>query len=99
MFVVSTYRKNKNPFQTQERLTCLAPAGKGFSHRALVSTTKLPLRSPLDVNLPSIHQIEANTEHGKVESKERFPLFHTPDDGGITTKPRSALTGLWLWTK
>ena len=36
---------------------------------------------------PAAQQIEANTGHGKVESKERFPLFHTPDCGGITTKP------------
>ncbi len=25
---------------------------------------------------------EASLGHGKVESKERFPLSHTPDDGG-----------------
>src|SRR5450759_3357927 len=35
---------------------------------------------------PAAQQIEANSGHGKVESKERFPLFHTPDCGGITTK-------------
>ena len=28
-----------------------------------------------------------NTGHGKVESQQRFPLLHTPDGDGITTKP------------
>jgi putative transposase len=37
--------------------------------------------------VPLARQIEANTGHGKVESKERFPLFHPPDCGGIVTKP------------
>jgi transposase InsO family protein len=36
---------------------------------------------------PVAWQIEANAGHGKVESKQRFPLFHTPDCGGISTKP------------
>ncbi|MDR3562923.1 MAG: integrase core domain-containing protein, partial [Negativicutes bacterium] len=36
---------------------------------------------------PVVRQIEANTGHAKVESKERFPLSHTPDCGGIMTKP------------
>ena len=36
---------------------------------------------------PAAQQMEANTGHGKVESKEPFPLFHTPDCGGIITKP------------
>jgi putative transposase len=36
---------------------------------------------------PVARQTEASTGHGKVESKERFPLFHTPDCGGISIKP------------
>jgi len=36
---------------------------------------------------PAARQMEDNAGHGKVESKERFPLFHTPDCGGIGTKP------------
>ena len=36
---------------------------------------------------PAAWQIENNKGHGKVESKERFPLFHTPDCDGIITKP------------
>jgi putative transposase len=36
---------------------------------------------------PAARQMEDKTGHGKVESKERFPLFHTPDCGGISTKP------------
>jgi putative transposase len=36
---------------------------------------------------PAAWQMEANTGHGKAESKERFPLFHTPDCGGISIKP------------
>jgi transposase InsO family protein len=35
---------------------------------------------------PAAQQDETNTGHGKVESKERFPLFHTPDGGGISFK-------------
>ena len=36
---------------------------------------------------PAAHPMEGNTGHGKVESKERFALFHPPDCDGITTKP------------
>ena len=38
---------------------------------------------------PATWQTENQTGHGKVESKERFPLFHTPDycDGQISTSP------------
>ncbi len=36
---------------------------------------------------PTAWQIENNKGHGKVESQQRFPLFHTPDCDGITTKP------------
>ena len=36
---------------------------------------------------PTARPMEDNTGHGKVESKERFPLFHTPDCDGINTKP------------
>jgi putative transposase len=36
---------------------------------------------------PAAQPLEDNTGHGKVESKQRFPLFHTPDCGGRTTKP------------
>ena len=37
---------------------------------------------------PSAWQAEANTGYGKVESEERFPLFHTPDyGGGISNLP------------
>jgi putative transposase len=32
-------------------------------------------------------QMQDHTGHGKVESKERFPPFHTPDCDGIITKP------------
>jgi hypothetical protein len=35
---------------------------------------------------PAAWQIENNQGHGKVESQQRFPLFHTPDCDGITTK-------------
>ena len=31
---------------------------------------------------PAAWQIEASLGHGKVESKQRFPLFHAPDCGG-----------------
>ena len=34
---------------------------------------------------PADWQIGTNTGHGKVESKERFPLPHTPDCDGIVT--------------
>ena len=36
---------------------------------------------------PAVRQMQDNTGHGKVESKERFPPFHTPDCDGIVTKP------------
>ncbi len=36
---------------------------------------------------PAAWQMENNKGHGKVESQQRFPLFHTPDCDGITTKP------------
>jgi putative transposase len=36
---------------------------------------------------PAARLMEDKTGHGKVESKKRFPLFHTPDCGGISTKP------------
>jgi putative transposase len=36
---------------------------------------------------PAARQMEDKPGHGKVESKERFPLFHTPDCGGISIKP------------
>jgi transposase InsO family protein len=36
---------------------------------------------------PAAWQIENNPGHGKVESQQRFPLFHTPDCDGITTTP------------
>ena len=36
---------------------------------------------------PAARQMDDNTGHGKVESKERFPPFHTPDCDGIVTKP------------
>jgi transposase InsO family protein len=43
--------------------------------------------SSLGYRPPAPGQMEDTTGHGKVESKERFRLFHTPDCGGITTKP------------
>ena len=36
---------------------------------------------------PAARQMQDHTGHGKVESKERFPPFHTPDCDGIVTKP------------
>ncbi len=33
---------------------------------------------------PGAWQEKINKGHGKVESKERFPLFHTPDGDGVT---------------
>jgi putative transposase len=36
---------------------------------------------------PAAWQTENNNGHGKVESQQRFPPFHTPDCDGITTKP------------
>jgi transposase InsO family protein len=33
---------------------------------------------------PQASQVESKTGHGKVESKDRFPLFHTPDCGYLT---------------
>jgi putative transposase len=36
---------------------------------------------------PAAGRMEDNTGHGKVESKERFPPFHTPDGDGIIIKP------------
>ena len=35
---------------------------------------------------PAAQQRQANTGHGKLESKERFPLSHTPDCGGISSE-------------
>jgi putative transposase len=38
---------------------------------------------------PAARQMEDKPGHGKVESKERFPLFHTPDCAGISIgRPR-----------
>jgi len=38
---------------------------------------------------PVAWQIEASLEYGKVESKQRFPLFHAPNCGGeLTNSPR-----------
>jgi putative transposase len=39
---------------------------------------------------PEAWLIETSQGYGKVESKERFPLFHTPD-GGEITNPNAAL--------
>ena len=39
---------------------------------------------------PEAWLTETSQGYGKVESKERFPLFHTPDCGEIT-KPNAAL--------
>jgi hypothetical protein len=39
--------------------------------------SSLGYRSPA----PAAWLTEASLGHGKVESKERFPIFHTPDDG------------------
>lgn len=36
---------------------------------------------------PTAWQIEVLQEHGKVESKERFPLFHIHDCGGVKPPP------------
>src|SRR5271170_2451416 len=36
---------------------------------------------------PAAWQTENNKGHGKLESQQPFPLFHTPDGDGITTKP------------
>ncbi len=35
---------------------------------------------------PATQQRQANTGHGKLESKEHFPLSHTPDCGGISSE-------------
>jgi putative transposase len=40
---------------------------------------------------PPAWQIEVPLGHGKVESKQRFPLFHAPDCGGELTNSPSAL--------
>jgi putative transposase len=40
---------------------------------------------------PAARLKEANTGHGKVESKEHLPLFHTPDYGGEITQLLCAL--------
>jgi len=40
---------------------------------------------------PAAWQIEASLEHGKVESKQCFPLFHAPDCGGELSNSPSAL--------
>jgi hypothetical protein len=39
---------------------------------------------------PEARLAEISQGHGKVESKQRFPLFHTPDCGEITN-PNAAL--------
>ncbi len=39
---------------------------------------------------PVAWQVESNTEHGKVESKQCVPLFHSPDCG-YQTHPITAL--------
>jgi hypothetical protein len=41
---------------------------------------------------PVAWQIEDPLVHGKVESKQRFPLFHAPDCGGELSNSPSALT-------
>ena len=48
---------------------------------------------------PAAWQIENNKGHGKVESQQRFPLFHTPDCDGITTKNRRATLTISLVQK
>ena len=40
---------------------------------------------------PVAWQIKASNGHGKVESKQRFPLFHAHDSGGELTNSPSAL--------
>ena len=40
---------------------------------------------------PLAWQIEASSGHGKVESKQPFPLFHAPDCGGELTNSPPAL--------
>ena len=40
---------------------------------------------------PAARLAEANAGHGKVESKERLPLFHAPDCGGELSNSPSAL--------
>lgn len=40
---------------------------------------------------PEAWLTEASQGHGKVESKERFPLFHAPDDGGYLNSTKAAL--------
>jgi transposase InsO family protein len=40
---------------------------------------------------PAAWLTEASQGHGKVESKERFPLSHTPDCGGELSNSLSAL--------
>jgi putative transposase len=40
---------------------------------------------------PVAWQIKASLEHGKVESKQCFPLFHAPDCGGELSSSPSAL--------
>ena len=49
--------------------------------------SSLGYRSPA----PRACQLEASLGHGKVESKQRFPLFHAPDCGGELTNSPSAL--------
>lgn len=40
---------------------------------------------------PEAWQTEASQGHGEVESKQRFPLLHTPDDGGYRNSTIAAL--------
>jgi len=40
---------------------------------------------------PEAWQTESKAGHGKVESKKRFQLFHTPDYGGEIIKSQTAL--------
>jgi len=48
---------------------------------------------------PVAWQIEASPGHGKVESKQRFPLFHAPDCGGELTNSPPALHKQSRWYK
>jgi transposase InsO family protein len=40
---------------------------------------------------PAPWQVESHREHGEVETATRFPLLHTPDDGGYLNSTKAAL--------
>ena len=70
--------------------------GSASAGRTMEESTTTPSGHTLSLGYhaagaPRTWQPEASLEHGKVESKQCFPLFHAPDCGGELTNSPSAL--------